>query len=215
MRRLILLAGLTVMCGSAVLATTAAADSVPRNAAQCSTALSAFFAKTKGKTQPPSVASAEWCEILIARKNAKLGMPVRNTVLTSSSGAHAAASAKAHSWDLNNGLVSHLDPGTPVPGDQTSLQNLVNQQVDARIRGAGYCAGGRSYSDAEITFATSASKKDAVLGAKRFWKTDPPHRAVLLDPKWTDIGVSVVTPSAFPGTTSGYTFVVDLGTCTL
>jgi hypothetical protein len=42
-----------------------------------------------------------------------------------------------------------------------------------------------------------------MVGAIRFWKTDPPHRAVLIDPKWTDIGIAVVSPSAFPGDTTG------------
>jgi uncharacterized protein YkwD len=52
-----------------------------------------------------------------------------------------------------------------------------------------------------------------MVGAIRFWKTDPPHRAVLIDPKWTDIGIAVVSPSAFPGDTTGSTYVVDLGMC--
>ena len=152
---------------------------------------------------------------LISRQRTSRGMRgySDNATLRGSSGAHAAASVAAQSWSLTNGLVSHLNPGTPVPGDPNQLQQLANTQIDQRIRGAGYCANGSSYADAEITFASPDSRKTAEPAATRFWRTDPPHAAVLYDPKWTDIGVSVATPSAFPGQTTGYTFVVDLGMC--
>jgi len=152
---------------------------------------------------------------LISRQRTSRGMRgySDNATLRGSSGAHAAASVAAQSWSLTNGLVSHLNPGTPVPGDPNQLQQLANTQIDQRIRGAGYCANGSSYADAEITFASPDSRKTAEPAATRFWRTDPPHAAVLYDPKWTDIGVSVATPSAFPGQTTEYTFVVDLGMC--
>jgi hypothetical protein len=215
MRRLILLVSLGAIAAGAIVPATASADNVPRNYSQCYSYLRDFFSDIKGRSlsRPSGIASAEWCEILVARRASKLGMPTRNTILTGTASRHAAASVAAHSWDRSNGLVSHLNPGTPVPGDQNALQQLVNTQVDQRIRGAGYCANGHSFADAEITYAAPAKFTDATVGAIRFWKTDPPHRAVLLDPKWTDIGVSVATPSAFPGDTTGYTFVVDLGMC--
>jgi hypothetical protein len=224
MRRLILVASLAAVCGSAAFAATAGASSTsPRNYNECYAYLRGFQSDlgTPPNALGPrvnynslgAIANATWCGILTSRKAKNVGMPVRNTTLIGTSGAHATASAMAHSWDLSNGLVSHLNPGTAVPGDQTALQNLVNTQVDQRIRGAGYCANGSSYADAEITFATPQSRKLAEPAATKFWRTDPPHAAVLYDPKWTDIGVSVATPSAFPGQTTGYTFVVDLGMC--
>jgi len=221
MRRLMLLVCLSALCGAAVLPASAGAYSVtPRNYAECYAYLRSFQSDLPNPlgprinyNRPAAVANATWCGILTSRKAKNLAMPVRNATLIGTSGAHATASAMAHSWDLSNGLVSHLNPGTPVPGDQNALQNLVNQQVDQRIRGAGYCANGSSYADAEITFASPDSRKTAEPAATRFWRTDPPHAAVLYDPKWTDIGVSVATPSAFPGQTTGYTFVVDLGMC--
>ena len=211
MRRPILLCCLAAIWGSAALTSTAgAAVPVPRNYNQCYDYLRTYFGIQGGSLRS---VQAEWCEILIARRAAGVGMPVRNGILGGTSLAHATASVNAHSWDRSNGLVSHLNPGTPVPADQNALQTLVNQQVDARIRGAGYCANGSSYADAEITYADPAKRNDAMVGAIRFWKTDPPHRAVLLDPKWTDIGIAVVSPSAFPGDTTGSTYVVDLGMC--
>lgn len=211
MRRLILFASLAAVCGSAAFAATAGAVvQIPRNYAQCYDYVRSYFGIEGGRLKS---AQAEWCEILIARRAAHLGMPVRNGILGGTSLAHDKASVAAHSWDRSNGLVSHLNPGTMVPSDPTALQNLVNTQVDQRIRGAGYCANGSSYSDAEITYADTRSRNDAMVGAIRFWKSDPPHAAVLFDPQWTDIGISVVSPSAFPGDTTGSTYVVDLGRC--
>ena len=56
---------------------------------------------------------------LISRQRTSRGMRgySDNATLRGSSGAHAAASVAAQSWSLTNGLVSHLNPGTPVPGD--------------------------------------------------------------------------------------------------
>jgi hypothetical protein len=211
MRRLMLLVCLAAMCGSAAMTATAgAAVPVPRNYNECYDYLRTYFGIQGDRLRS---VQAEYCEILIARRAAGVTTPIRNGILGGTALAHDKASVAAHSWDRSNGLVSHLNPGTPVPSDQQTLQNLVNQQVDARIRGAGYCANGSSYADAEITYADPGKRNDAMVGAIRFWKTDPPHRAVLLDPKWTDIGIAVVSPSAFPGDTTGSTYVVDLGMC--
>ena len=137
-----------------------------------------------------------------------------NPPLRQSATAHAKASIAAKSWSLTRGLVSHLNPGTAVPGDDASLQQLANQQIDQRIRGAGYCAGGHSYRDAENTYAgwgTGATARSAV----NFWLNDPQHRAVLLDPNLREHGVGVVAGSPFPGVadTGAAAFVEDLGAC--
>jgi hypothetical protein len=146
-------------------------------------------------------------------KNGAAGM-AGSAALNSSSGAHARASVAAPFWNPQNGLVSHLDPGTPVPADPKQLQTLVNQQIDARIRGAGYCAGGSSYADAEITYSGSGVTGASPYSALKFWLTDPPHRMVLLDPQWKEVGFSVLSGSAFPGVTGfATTYVVDFGRC--
>ena len=98
---------------------------------------------------------ATQCLINLNRLDNGVGSLRISPQLYSSASGHANASVAAHSWSLSNGLVSHLDPGTAVPGDPNQLQQLANQQINARILGAGYCAGGSSYSDGEITYAGS------------------------------------------------------------
>ena len=192
-------------------ATAGAAVPVPRNYNQCYDYLRTYFSDIQGGSLRS--VQAEWCEILIARRAAGVGMPVRNGILGGTSLAHARASVTAHSWDRSNGLVSHLNPGTPVPSDQQMLPNLVNQQVDARIRGAGYCAGGRAFGDAEITFGATGSG-GTPKAAMNFWLTDPPHRQTVLNPQLKEYGVAALAGSPFPGGTKGATYVVDFGFCT-
>ncbi|HEX4624274.1 MAG TPA: hypothetical protein VH231_07445 [Solirubrobacteraceae bacterium] len=138
-----------------------------------------------------------------------------NNTLTGTSEDHARASIANKFWDPQRGLVSHLDPGTPVPADNTQLQDAANKAIDQRIRGAGYCAGGRQYSDGEITYGGSnsgATRRAAVT----WWMSDTDHRIALLKPSWREFGVHAQRGSAFPGgnDAASATFVVDFGSCT-
>jgi uncharacterized protein YkwD len=177
------------------------------------------------QTNPESAELSVNCLVNKARKAAGVGPLQTGTghveggryifpPLSQSARAHARASVAAKSWDVNRGLVSHLNPGTPVPADNASLQQLANQHIDGRIRGAGYCAGGSSYRDAENTYAgwgSGATPRAAV----NWWLSDPPHRATLIDPNLTEHGIGVAAGSPFPtvGDAGAAAFVEDLGTC--
>ena len=207
MRRFFLVAAVAAIPFSLVVADSASAA---LSRAQCNRYIAIY-----GSTKIASHAiTATRC--LISRQRTSRGMRgySDNATLRSSSGAHAAASVAAQSWSLTNGLVSHLNPGTPVPGDPNQLQQLANTQIDQRIRGAGYCAGGSAYSDGEITYGGSGTGQTP-KAAVAWWMNDPPHRDAILSPQFTQYGVSVVRGSAFPGGgTDAATFVVDLGSCT-
>jgi hypothetical protein len=155
------------------------------------------------------------CLVYKARKAAGVHYAALNTQLDTSSLGHAQGSVNAPFWDVNNGTVSHLDPGTAVPPDQNQLQSLANTQITARILGAGYCAGGSSYSVGEITYGGSGSGSTP-KAAMRWWMSDPPHKAALLDPKWTNLGAAGIGGSAFnpPTPAPSGTYVIDFGTCT-
>ena len=208
MRRLILLAGLAAV--AAVAAVPSPASALTK--AQCTSYINNYQNKNIVGTNE---LYATRC--LISRQRTNNGLPglTANTQLGRSASAHALASVQNKFWSLTNGLVSHLDPGTPVPGDQNALQNLANQQSDARIRGAGYCAGGRAFTDGEITYAgagTAATPKAAVT----FWMNDPPHRLAVLNPAFQNYGFGIRRGSPFPGgnNATSITYVVDLGGCT-
>lgn len=144
------------------------------------------------------------CRINEVRKQNHLPALHLTTELTNSAGGHADRSVAVRWWDMNDGLSSHVDPGTGTsPAD--------------RIAAAGYCpAGNRSTS--EITFAsygTGGQYPPTANGAIDWWMDDPPHREVLLDRSLRDVGPVARPGFAFPGTVYGPsgTFVVDFGSC--
>jgi uncharacterized protein YkwD len=207
-RRVLILTSLAAVAAVAAIAQPASAQT----AASCRHYINAYGNK------PPSGLFSQFatrCLINQQRTSNRLPQLKNSGQLGKSALHHAAASGAAKSWDPNNGLVSHLDPGTPVPGDPNQLQQLVNQQIDARIRGIGFCSAGSSYTDGEITYGgtgTGATPRAAV----NWWMSDPPHRAAVLSPQFRQFGVAAFHRSAFPGqpdATSG-TYVVDLGSCT-
>jgi uncharacterized protein YkwD len=206
-RRLILSAGLAMVVAFAVPASPASA----LTKAQCTSYVNNYQAKSPVSGSGEMLAT----RCLLSRARLANGVPglTANATLRRTAEAHAKASVANKFWSLTNGLVSHLDPGTPVPGDPNALQSLVNQQVDARIRGAGYCAGGRAFGDAEITFGATGSG-GTPKAAMNFWLTDPPHRQTVLNPQLKEYGVAALAGSPFPSGTKGATYVVDFGFCT-
>jgi uncharacterized protein YkwD len=127
---------------------------------------------------------------------------------------HAKESIAHPFWDKNRGHVSHLNPTTPIPPDQATLDQLANRDSLGRIQAAGYGAGCRSFSAGEITYGgsgTGATSNAAVA----WWMSDQEHRVALLDPKWKEMGPVGYRGSAFnpPDAGSTGTFVVDFGVC--
>lgn len=165
------------------------------------------------KLPPIAATLALNCLVNKERKKAGVHSLSVNMQLGKAAQRHAKASIAAPFWDTTNGLVSHLDPGTQVPSDANALQTLVNQQSQARILAAGYCAGGSSYSVGEITYGgggTGSTPKAAVA----WWMNDPPHKEALLNPQWRNMGPVGFNGSAFPGATGvNGTYVIDFGVC--
>ena len=194
---------------AALLVSAAPASALSK--AQCTSYINKY--QSKAPVSGSGEAIATRCLLSRTRLANGVGGLTVNSTLSGTAAAHARASVANQFWSLTNGLVSHLDPGTPVPGDPNALQNLVNQQVDQRIRGAGYCAGGRAFGDAEITFGATGSG-GTPKAAMNFWLNDPPHRQTVLNPQLKEYGVAAIAGSPFPGGGKGATYVVDFGFCT-
>lgn len=123
---------------------------------------------------------------------------------------HAQRSAQLRWWSQTDGSVSHVDPETgSTPAD--------------RIMRAGYCPQG-TWTVAENTFTSAGTWTDpnsglsistTPRGAVTWWLNDPPHRATLLNPAYTEHSIAVVPGLAIPGEQydGGATFVEDLGGC--
>jgi hypothetical protein len=122
---------------------------------------------------------------------------------------HATRSIQGKWWDDNpahpNGWqLSHEEPGNSASFDQ---------QITQRIRAAGYCAGGSNWGGAEITYGGPGANSTP-KAAVRWWMSDPPHRATLLDPQWKQVGVAGLSGSAFADTPApAGTYVVEFGHC--
>jgi len=151
-------------------------------------------------------------------KYAPNGGGIYQTPLWKSATNHAQESVATKFWRRDNGQVSHLNPGDQVPSDPQQFQALVNQRINERILGAGYCAGGHSWTDAENTYSASGMNQPfppTPRGAVGWWLSDPPHHATLMRRDLTEHRIGIVPGSAFPGTEypPAGTFVEDLGTC--
>jgi hypothetical protein len=153
------------------------------------------------------VAPLETYKALRGSKPYSLGLAART---------HARESVRLKWWDPNNGLASHVHPDSGLPHTFEGAR----QQIAARIAAAGHCPNGTPNVN-ENTFAWSGTA-DPVSGgaptpggAVKWWLWDPPHRATLLSPAYTEHGIGVVIGLAFPGTEyyPAATFVQDLGSC--
>lgn len=127
---------------------------------------------------------------------------------------HAKESIASPFWDKSRGHVSHLDPGTPIPPDEPTLQAVGSQQAVARVAAQGFCPGGSSWQSGEITYGGVGSGSTP-RAAVKWWMGDPEHHDALLDPKWRLIGPVGYKGSAFnpPDTGLTGTFVVEFGVC--
>jgi uncharacterized protein YkwD len=82
--------------------------------------------------------------------------------------------------------------------------------LDRRVRRTGYLRGARSWmlgediGWAEEPIATASS-------IVRAWMHSPSHRAIILDPRFSDAGVGVAAGVPDPSARPGATFVLDVG----
>ena len=88
---------------------------------------------------------------------------------------------------------------------------------NARILAAGYCPGGTANTN-ENTFTSSGvwAYPATPRGAVSWWLQDPPHRATLLNPAYTQHAIAIVPGLAIrpaPEYDPAGTFVEDLGSC--
>ena len=104
--------------------------------------------------------------------------------------------AEAHSADMvARHYFEHVGPG--------------GGSVADRARQAGYIRGARDWSLGEdIGWGTGSLSTPAAM--VRAWMDSPPHRRVILDRGFRDIGVGVA-PGVPTGQAGGATYVIDLG----
>jgi uncharacterized protein YkwD len=140
-----------------------------------------------GADTPPAVASPGRLEramtCVIERERVRHG---RSEVHTSE---RLAMAARVHARDMvAHDYFDHLAP------DGT--------HVDDRIRRTGYLTGVRAWRVGEV-LAWGAGPTGSARGTVRAWLRSSPHRAVLLDPAFRDVGLAVVPGAPRPGGIAG------------
>ena len=84
------------------------------------------------------------------------------------------------------------------------------KSVADRLREAGYLGGSQDWAVGEdIGWGTSTLSSAAAIFAA--WMHSPPHRRVILDRDFRQIGIGVARGVPVPGQGDGATFVMDLG----
>lgn len=162
---------------------------------------------------------------LTNEKRRKHGAPAvtANATLAGSAQSHTDKAVRLRWWDPVNGAVSHDDPEIDNPEDGRTPES----DATMRIRGAGYCASGGSWTVAENTFgATNSSTRvdpaagiypPTARGAVEWWyHSTKGHRETMLNPQLRELGVGVAGGSAFPQDTGGMpsgTVVQQYGSC--
>ena len=135
--------------------------------------------------------------------NPALGQLTQNDALTSAARGHANDAVAIKWW---NDSDPHVNPITgSTPGD--------------RITAAGYCPNPISWYYGEnaywgYSYGTGAAAPTP-RAAVSWWMNSPGHRANILSPNYTDIGMGIVVGTAAPVTAdAAATFVQDFGSCT-
>lgn len=106
-----------------------------------------------------------------------------------------ARAAAAHSQDMAvRGFFAHNSPGGLTPAQ--------------RIDRAGYFGGASAWTIGE-TIAWGSGSSAAPASIVRSWLRSPPHRAILLDGRYHDVGIGIAVGAPEGG--GGATFTGDFG----
>jgi uncharacterized protein YkwD len=177
----------------------------------CPVMMNAYMNRDISTMTPYQRQRTGFCLINAARQ--KYGAPAlgNQPQLVAVALAHAQLSARLAYW--TTWQSSHIEPS------QAQAGLGVNDAIKQRIANSGFCQGG-SLTPNEITFTawgTGGAYPPTLRGAVRWWLSDPPHRAVLLDPTLKHVGFGAVPGDSqstdSPGNAPTGTFVADFGSC--
>jgi uncharacterized protein YkwD len=128
---------------------------------------------------------------VVDAERAARGLPVvhENTQLSRAAQKHAADMVARQ-------FFSHVTPGGATLGD--------------RVRATGYLRGRRDWGLGEA-LAWAQVPLDSPASLVRSWLDSPPHRAILLDRRYRDVGIGVVPGLTQESTLPGATAVLDFG----
>ena len=143
------------------------------------------------------------CLVNQQRSAAGLAELTQAETLTSAARGHGNDAVEIKWWNEGDPHVNPITGSTP--GD--------------RITAAGYCPNPISWMNGENVYWGYSSGAGAVAptpgAAVSWWMNSPGHRANILNPNYTELGVGVVLGTAAPvNANAAATFVQDFGACT-
>lgn len=192
----------------------------------CPAPAAAKVPPAQGDNDSPSAESAIGCLINAERTARNLSPLTVNSSLMSaiSTEGHAAVTLK---W-WHDGASPHINP-------QTQAGMTVNQAIDSRVRGSGYCGGSNKVaSDGEIAYdgAGSGNYSDdqgqptkfvclngcgTPTAAVDWWmNVSAQHRKLILTPGFTHLGIVAIGDMGDPKNSSAPArglYIVDFGSC--
>jgi uncharacterized protein YkwD len=97
-----------------------------------------------------------------------------------------------------------------VRGDSLSHTGLDGSSPSQRVIRTGYLGGARAWAVGE-TIAWGTGRLASPAAIVRSWLTSPPHRAILLDGRYHDIGIGIALGALDSSSGSGAAVTADLG----
>jgi uncharacterized protein YkwD len=181
---------------SSYLATTArrcALLTIALVALACAPAQAATRCPGANSVPLPSVTEADIAALacVVNRERLQRGLPAldRTRSLDHASARHSADMARRNYFD-------HPSPGGSTPA--------------ARARSAGYIGHARSWTVGE-TLAWGTGRLATPDSIVRGWLNSPPHRELMLSPRFADFGLGIAAGAPQPGVSGGATYTMMLG----
>ena len=108
------------------------------------------------------------------------------------------------------GLAARRHSSDMVRNRYFAHNSLGGRKFDARIRSAGYLAGAATWAVGE-NLGWGVGKKGSPRQMVDAWMASPTHRRVLLDRRFTQIGIAIAAGAPFGGHGGAVTYATEFG----
>lgn len=108
------------------------------------------------------------------------------------------------------GLAAHRHSKDMVRNQYFAHNSLAGRKFDARIKSTGYLAGAATWAVGE-NLGWGAGRNGSPRQMVKAWMASPVHRRVLLDRRFTQIGIAIAAGAPFGGQRRAATYATEFG----
>ena len=108
------------------------------------------------------------------------------------------------------GVAARRHSSDMVRNQYFAHDSLGGRRLDARIRSTGYLAGAATW-DVGENLGWAAGRKGSPRQMVAAWMASPTHRRVLLDRRFTQIGIAIAAGAPFRGHDQAVTYATEFG----